>query len=56
MSNLPKVLGTKFLGSDGLSWFISTYKYGSFKKRFTTLRIFQIQKINSAGRNEKTNV
>ena len=56
MSNLPKVLGTKFLGSDGVSCFISIYKYGSFKKPFTTLRIFQIQKIYSVGRNEKTNV
>ena len=56
MSNMLKVLGTKFLGSDGLSWFISICKYGSFKKPFTTLRILQIQKIYSAGRNEKTNV
>ena len=33
-ANLPEVLRTKFLGSDGLFCFISTCKFGSFKNPF----------------------
>ena len=35
-SNSPKVLRAKFLGSDGL-FFISIYKFGSFKNPFATI-------------------
>ena len=34
---LPKVLRAKFLGSDGLFYFISICKFGSFKNPFETI-------------------
>ena len=37
ISNLPKVLKVKFLEGDGPSCFISTCKFGSFKKPFPTI-------------------
>ena len=37
ISNLPKVLTAKFLGSDGLFCFISIGKFGNFKNPFATI-------------------
>ena len=36
-ANLPEVLRTKFLGSDGFFCFISTCKFGSFKNPFAMI-------------------
>ena len=52
ISNSPKVLRAKFLGSDGLFCFVSICKFGSFKSLFATITnlstLFYIQKIYSA--------
>ena len=37
LSNLPKVLRAKFLGSNGLFCFISICEFGSFKNSFATV-------------------
>ena len=37
MSNSPKVLRAKFLGSDGLFCFSNIYKFGSFKNPFAII-------------------
>ena len=39
LSNSPKVLRYKFLGSDGLFCFSSICKYGSFKNPFASITI-----------------
>ena len=57
ISNSPKFLRTRFLGSSGIFCFISICKFGSFKNPFTTntsLSELQIQKIYPFGTNKKS--
>ena len=37
ISNLPKILRAKFMGSDGIYCFIGICKFGSFKNLFATI-------------------